>query len=288
MTLDHDASTDSGSPRGLAALLRTMSYEVMPNASAQQEVLAEVPTTIPLSVTATEARGLETTLAFTEDLRQHQYSVTPHLPARLFLDRAHVTDVAARLSESGVTSVFVVGGDSPHPAGEFGDAHSLLVALSGTGYRFDEVGVAGYPEGHASLSEEQVREALRRKAPMTTHLVSQICFQPRTTVAWAQGISASDSPLPVRVGMPGPVNRHKLMRIAGGLGLGQSARFLRKQHTLIRRLLRPRGYDPTAFARRLVQENSRLHTGIHGVHIFTFNELRGTERWRRQLLSQSG
>lgn len=283
MTLERDPSADRGGYRELAGLLRAVSYEVFPSASTMRDVLAEVPATIPLSVTATQGKGLEATLDLTESLLRNHYTVTPHLPARLFADRHHVEDVVARLNDSGATSVFVVGGDSPKPEGAYADAHSLLLALEEAGHSFTEVGIAGYPEGHALIGSEELDRALERKAPLATYAVTQICFDAKATARWTERITGSDAELPVRVGMPGPVNRHKLMRIGAGLGLGQSARFLRKQPTLVRRLLRPRGYDPTAFARRLEREITRTRTGIHGLHIYTFNDLRRTENWRRRL-----
>jgi methylenetetrahydrofolate reductase (NADPH) len=80
------------------------------------------------------------------------------------------------------------------------------------------------------------------------------------------------------------VSRQKLVRISAGLGLGQSARFLRKQHHLLWRLLLPGGYRPTRLARRLAAEPTVGN--IRGLHIFTFNELHGTELWRRRMLSE--
>jgi methylenetetrahydrofolate reductase (NADPH) len=85
--------------------------------------------------------------------------------------------------------------------------------------------------------------------------------------------------------MPGPVSRQKLVRISARLGLGQSARFLRKQRGLLWRFLVPGGYHPTRLARRLGSAVIRTSNNIRGLHIFTFNELARTESWRRELLS---
>jgi methylenetetrahydrofolate reductase (NADPH) len=79
------------------------------------------------------------------------------------------------------------------------------------------------------------------------------------------------------------VNRQKLVRISARLGLGQSARFLRRQHHLLWRLVLPGGYRPTRLANQL---GAAATNNIRGLHIFTFNELRGTEQWRRRLLGE--
>jgi methylenetetrahydrofolate reductase (NADPH) len=271
----------------LAELLTNLSYEVVPLKSAEDTVLATVPTSIPLTVTVTEARGMEATLRLAERLVPHGYRVAPHLAARQFADRHHVADVVDRLRAAGVRSVFVIGGDSPAPVGDFPDAYSLLQAMQGIGHSFEEVGIAGYPEGHVDISPEAIDLALKQKAPMATRIISQICFDAMTTSAWAARIAGFGVGLPVQVGVPGPVNRQKLVRISAGLGLGQSARFLRKQRNLLWRFLLPGGYHPTRLAKRLGNAVTRTTNNIQGLHIFTFNELARTERWRRELLGST-
>jgi methylenetetrahydrofolate reductase (NADPH) len=266
----------------LADLVRDISYEVMPFKNTEQAVLDDVPLTVPLTVTVTETKGIETTLSLTERLLRHGYTVTPHLPARQFVDHGHVGDVVARLREAGVRSVFVIGGDAPAPAGQFQDAYSLLQAMEAHSHPF-QVGIGGYPEGHPVIAQEALDLALKQKAPMADRVITQICFDATTPSSWAAGVAASGIDLPVYVGIPGPVNRQKLIRISAGIGLGQSARFLRKQQSLVWRFLLPGGYSPTKLARRL---GAAVPVGgnIRGLHIFTFNELRKTELWRRRLV----
>jgi len=269
----------------LAELLSNVSYEVIPLESAEQAVLARVPTTIPLTVTVTEARGMEATLRLTERLVPHGYRVAPHLAARQFTDQNHVADVVDRLRAAGVRSVFVIGGDSPKPTGSLPDAYSLLQAMRAVGHSFEEIGIAGYPEGHSAVSQDAIDLALKQNSPMATRIITQICFDATATSSWAARIAAFGVGLPVQVGLPGPVNRQKLMRISARLGLGQSARFLQKQHNLLWRLLVPGGYHPTKLARQLGSAVTKSSNNIRGLHIFTFNELAKTEVWRQGLLS---
>ncbi|MGP4014582.1 methylenetetrahydrofolate reductase [Saccharopolyspora sp. 5N708] len=269
----------------LADLVHNISYEVMPFKKTEQDVLDHVPTSVPLTVTVTEAKGIDTTLDLTERLVRHGYRVAPHLPARLFVDAQHVGDVMARLGESGVTSVFVIGGDAPKPVGAFADAFSLLQAMEAANHPFQEVGIGGYPEGHSVIPQEAIALALKQKAPLATRVLTQICFDATTTSSWAAGIAGAGVELPVYVGIPGPVNRQKLMRISAGIGLGQSARFLQKQQSLLWRFLLPGGYNPTKLAKQLGTAAPKVRTNIRGLHIFTFNELRRTEIWRQELLA---
>ena len=269
----------------LGELLSNISYEVMPFKTTEDAVLASVPTTVPLTVTVTEARGMEATLRLSERLVRQGYRVAPHLAARLFVDQNQAADVFSRLREAGVRSVFVIGGDAPQPMGPFPDAYSLLQQMQAVGHPFEEIGIAGYPEGHAALSQDETDLALKLKAPLASHIITQICFDAAATSLWAARIAAFGVGLPVRVGLPGPVSRQKLVRIAAGLGLGSSARFLRKQQGLLWRFLVPGGYDPTRLAKQLAVAATRTSNNIRGLHIFTFNELIKTEIWRRELLS---
>jgi methylenetetrahydrofolate reductase (NADPH) len=269
----------------LAELLRNTSYEVMPLGNAEAEVVEHVPVTVPLTVTVTEAKGIQTTLALTERLTGRGYRVSPHLPARQFIDQRHVDEVVTRLNEQGVRSIFVIGGDALEPAGDFADAFALLQAIEAIGHRFEQVGIGGYPEGQAKIPDEALALALKQKAPMATRVLTQICFDATATTEWAAGVAACGVDLPIFVGMPGPVSRQKLVRISTGIGLGRSARFLQKQPGLLRRFLLPGAYDPTKLARRLAAAAPTRPNGIRGLHIFTFNELRGTEQWRQELLA---
>ena len=236
-------------------------------------------------VTTTEARGLGPTLGLAGRLAGHGYSVAPHLAARLVRDGSHLTDIVAQLRESGVDSAFAIAGEVAQPAGPFADALSLLRALDELGRPQRSIGVAGYPEGHGTLDDELMARALVDKAPYADQIITQICFDAATTTSWATGVRSRGVELPVRVGIPGAVDRQKLVRIAAGLGLGQSARFLSKQRSLFWRFFLPGGYRPDRLVERLAPELGRPSHGLAGFHVFTFNELAGTEAWRRAWLA---
>lgn len=272
-------------PVTLSQLARNVSFEVMPFAKTEGLVLEHVPTEVPLSITVTEAKGLEPTLALTERLTQQGYRATPHLAARLFTGDQQVAEVADRLTEAGVSSIFVIGGDAPEPAGEFTDARGLLDSLERQGRRFETVSIGGYPEGHAKIDDATLSEALRTKAPHANGLITQACFDAKVLGAWAADVARDGISLPIKVGLPGPVNRQKLIRISAGLGLGQSARFLAKQQNMVWRFLLPGAYDPMKLVKKLGAVTARTPTHISGLHLFTFNEVAGAERWRQRLLT---
>lgn len=283
MSTGPDPVGDHG--RGLGDLVRNMSYEVMPFRDIDAEVAEYVPLSVPLNVTVTEAKGIDRTLAVAEKLSKRGYRVSPHLPARLFVDDEHVAETVDRLDGAGITSIFVVGGDAPVPAGKFADAFSLLQSIENTGHSFRDVGIPGYPEGHAWIPQTAIDLSLKQKAPMATRFITQMCFDIDATHRWASRVANEGIALPVVVGLPGPVNRQKLMRISARIGLGQSARFLQKQRGLLWRFLLPGGFNPKRMVDRLGEVMPGTTSNIAGLHIFAFNEFRKTEEWRQELLA---
>src|SRR3954447_20699095 len=108
-----------GDRTALVRALRDASYEILPFRNTEEQVLASVPKEVRLTVTTTEVKGLEPTIALTARLACQGYSVAPHLAARLVRDAGHLDEVVSRLEEAGVEGIFVIGGDSTRPAGVF-------------------------------------------------------------------------------------------------------------------------------------------------------------------------
>jgi methylenetetrahydrofolate reductase (NADPH) len=235
-------------------------------------------------VTASPKKGIETTLEFAERLTKQGYQVVPHLSARLVVDEAHLKDILVRLRESGIREVFVVAGDPDEPAGKFAGADELLPVMAQIGHDFEEVGITGYPESHPVISDEVTIEAMYDKAPHATYIVSQICFDPKVTADWVRRVRRRGVELPIYVGMPGSVSRQKLVRISRNIGLGESARFLKKQSNWLWRLFLPGGYSPDRLIRGLTPSLADPQNKVLGFHIYTFNEVEKTEAWRRKKL----
>ncbi len=269
----------------LAAALRDATYEVLPFTTAEEKVLADVPTDVALTVTTTEAKGLGPTVDLAVRLTAAGYRAAPHLAARLVRDRAHLEDLVAELTGAGVDRVFVIGGDAAEPAGDFVDALGLLEALDDMGRPFSTVGIGGYPEGHGSIAAELIERALEAKAEHATQVITQLCFDAGTTVDWARTVQARGVTCP-----SGSASRRdqpaEADPVSAGLGLGQSARFLKKQQNMFWRFFLPGGYSPDKLIQRLTPAFGRADNGLHGLHVFTFNELDTTEAWRQRWLAR--
>jgi methylenetetrahydrofolate reductase (NADPH) len=220
-------------------------------------------------------------------LAGHGFGVAPHLSARLIRDRSELGEILQRLREACIRNAFVVAGDVDEPAGEFEGAAGLLQAMSEIGHVLDEVGITGYPESHPKISDEMTIQAMYEKAPYATYIISQICFDPEVISDWARRVWSRDVKLPIRVGMPGYVNRQKLVRISAGIGLGESARFLKRQRNWLLKLFLPGGYSPDRLIEGLKPGFADPESNVQGLHIYTFNEVKTTEVWRREILERA-
>jgi methylenetetrahydrofolate reductase (NADPH) len=276
---------DAGARGSLRRAFDDLGYEVIPFKKTEQAVLSCVPKDVRLTVTASPAKGQDATIDLTVRLIGHGYSVAPHLSAQQVRDRAHLADVVARCREAGVTDVFVIGGDPTDTPTEFKHAHDLLVALHELDAGFTDIGIGGHPEGHPEVSPEVLFQALKDKCDLATHIKTQIVFDPAVILRWARELKSRGIELPVHVGVPGAVHRQKLLRVSGGLGVGESAKFLKKQQSMFWRFFIPGGYSPNKIIKELAPHIGKPDNHIEGFHVFTFNDLGPTERWRQKMLS---
>lgn len=269
----------------LAALLRNPRFEVLPLDGIEDEVRAHLSTGEKVTVTASPNKGLEPTLALAERLAGAGYTAVPHLSARLVRDGAQLEEVVARLRAAGVRELFVPAGDASQAAGDYAGAVELLTAMGPLREHFAEIGITGYPESHHLIGDEETIQAMFAKAPMATCIISQICFDADVISAWMTEVRRRGTHLPIWVGVPGVVDYAKLVRISMKIGLGESARFLGRHRSWIKRLM-TRQFSPDELMQGLARNETTARPA--GLHLYTFNEVAKTERWRRGWLERLG
>ena len=261
-------------------------FEVIPFADTAERVRDAVPTEVTVTVTASPTKGIEATLDLSVRLAAHGYPVVPHLSARLVHDTGHLKDIRTRLHGAGVREVFVVAGDVQQPAGEFAGALPLLEAMAELGHGLERIGITGYPESHPFISDDVTIQSMWDKRHYATHIVSQVCFDAKTLGEWVRRVRRRGVQLPIYVGMPAPIDRLRLIRIAAKIGIGESARFLRGHTSWLRRLMLPGGYSPDRFLAGLLPFTLEPDSGLAGLHVYTFNELEQSERWRVETIGR--
>lgn len=266
----------------LMASLRQPRYEIIPMRGVEEQ-LDHLPADAVVTVTASPTRGLEPTLDLATVVAARGHRVVPHLAARSVSSGGHLAEVLARIRELGAREVFVVAGDRAQQAGPYAGAVELLAAMAEHGHQLEEVGISGYPERHPFLDDRTTIEAMTAKSRYATYIVSQICYEPAIVRSWITAVRARGIELPIHVGLPGVVDRRRLLRLSVRLGLGDPLRYLSKQSETAGRLLR--GYQPDALVHGLADLAADPARGVAGWHLFTFNEVARTDEWRRQLLA---
>ena len=266
-------------------LLENARYEVLPTPSIEAKLLEHVPLDRTITVTASPAKGLASTLDLAERLAGHGYTAVPHLAARMVRDRAELAEICDRLVGKGITGVFVPAGDASQP-GSYPDALTLLEDLASLGNPFSHIGITGYPESHPTITDDLTIQSMWDKRRHATHVVSNLTFDPAVVGVWVRRMRARGITMPLLLGIPGPVDRAKLLAMAGKIGVGESTRFLSKHQKVFTRLASPGGFTGERFLLRCAGELSAPELRPEGVHVFTFNQVAETERWRTELLER--
>lgn len=267
-------------------LVRAMRYELIPLKSLDQAI-ADLPAGAPVSVTCSPAKGIATTQELTLKLKAAGHDAVPHFAARLVEGPEHAARLAEWVRVNGIREVFIIGGDAetpPHYQYALPFMRDFLAAKPG----IDTLGFGAYPDGHASISNDDLSNAIHEKQQLILdHGVkplasTQMCFDASTIRTWLKAERARGFTTPINLGLPGVVDRAKLMTMGMRLGIGQSMRYLSKNKSTITRMFAPGGYDPTKLLADLSADAAEL--GITGIHSFTFNSTADTATWANAIL----
>jgi methylenetetrahydrofolate reductase (NADPH) len=92
--------------------------------------------------------------------------------------------------------------------------------------------------------------------------------------------------MPMLLGIPGPIDRGKLLAMATKIGVGDSTRFLNKHKGTFARLAAPGGFTGERFLEQCAPVLARPEALVTGLHVYTFNQVAETEAWRRDYLDR--
>jgi methylenetetrahydrofolate reductase (NADPH) len=182
--------------------------------------------------------------------------------------------------------VFVPGGDAAEPVGDYDCALDLLRDIADIGHRFKYVGVAAHPEGHPLVDGAELLRLLKEKQKCSNYLVTQMCFDPDLLISWLRSIRKDGVTLPAWLGLPGVADIPKLIALSLRIGVGQSVRVLKKQKGLVRRMISAKPYQPDDLLAGLQPHLDDPLLDIPGFHLFSFNDVERTERWRVDTLNK--
>lgn len=280
-TTSHESATDAEHRRNLIA---DLTFEVVPLSSVDAAIEA-LPPESKVSVTCSPVKGIATTMELTDRIRALGHEAIPHIAARMVESKPHVTEIAQWLRTEQIGRMFLVGGDADPPHGPYAAAVDFLTDLLDAGPELHTVGVTSYPDGHAAISDDALHRALMRKqhvlaeAGVRGYASTQMCFDPKRIVSWIEQERANGMELPIHLGIPGVIDRAKLMTMGARLGIGASLGYLKKNRRAITKLVTMAHYDPNDLLEPLSPHLRRLN--VEDLHCFTFNQVEATEAWRQ-------
>jgi methylenetetrahydrofolate reductase (NADPH) len=234
--------------------------------------------------------ALSETLKSLDALRAAGLEPVPHVAARRVISRAALKDFLERaVRDAGVRKVLLVGGDDAQPAGPYRDSLGPLSdgLIGECGIR--EVGIAGYPEGHARIPRVALERALDEKLALAAaqglspYVVTQFSFAPMRVIEYCAELAQRWPALSVYVGLAGPTEPLRLLRFAQRCGVSASLRALRAQGFGAARLVTHTdpGDQLQAVARYCAQ---RRACNVVGVHIFSFGGVRESATWMNRMI----
>jgi methylenetetrahydrofolate reductase (NADPH) len=227
-----------------------------------------------------DATLLEAQIEACAALRTAGFVPVPHIPARFVVDADDLDRrLEAFVSKGKVKSVLVLGGGAPEPVGRFHCALQLMETGAFQRHDIESIGIAGHPEGNPDITkiygEAMLLRTLKEKhawikdAGLQGFIATQFLFNAEPVVHWAIELKENGINLPIHVGVPGPASIKTLIRYAALCGVGNSARFIRKQALNITKLLTVS--EPTEFVEQLAKDHyGHPEHNIAGAHLYPF------------------
>lgn len=273
----------SAERNALIKAVRQSYMEIFPTAGIESRLDVLEPASY-VSVTCSPTRGVEVTLAMAERLAARGFRVVPHVAARMVKDKAHLREIIRRLDDTPIVSLFVPGGDADTPVGDYSKALELLRDIADIDHKFTAIGVGAHPEGHPLVSDDVLMEELLKKQEYANYLVTQMCFDAARIGSWLRDIRDRGVILEAWLGIPGAADRSSLIKTSLRIGVGDSVRFLKRQGKRATQLIAARQYRPDELLFGLAPCLADASLDIAGHHLFCFNQVERTEKWRHDFI----
>lgn len=239
----------TGNQSATSAFLHNMTLEITPRQAEKLPLIAQnVAPGTHVFVALVDPSHLEDQVAAMAEIRKFGFEPVPHIPARFVRNEDDLKARVERLARSGdVTRYLVLGGGAPEPVGDYHCALQLMETGVFEANGAQALGIAGHPEGNADISkvhgEAMLMQALSEKqayikdAGLEGFISTQFLFEAQPVAAWAKVLRENGIDLPAYIGIPGPASIKTLAKYAAVCGVGNSARFIRKQALNITKLL---------------------------------------------------
>jgi methylenetetrahydrofolate reductase (NADPH) len=265
----------------IADFMAGFSIEATRPSDADIAALAVLKRGTRVFLSAVPNRPAEESLAAAIRLRAAGFEPVPHVAVRNFASVEALDDFLARLNgRAAVDSVLVIAGDRA----ECGPFRRALDAIDSGALRrhgIRTVGIAGYPEGHPRISDEELNRAMAEKIAaaesigLAVEIVTQFSFDARAIIDFIARLRAFGFEHRLRIGLAGPTSLTSLMRYASRCGVRASTQALARRAGLMRQMFAMTTPDD------LVRSLADAAPANVVPHFFSFGGIPATGRWAR-------
>ena len=234
-------------------------------------------------VSAVPTRPAQDAIEAVASLRAAGFEPVPHLAVRNFATARELDDFLARVGEAGVRRVLVIAGDRDQPSGDFRSSIEVIDGGALQRHGIVEIGIAGYPDGHPRISEQDLERSLAERihvaetTGMAVHIVTQFCFDAPTILKWIGRLRDFGVEHPVRVGLPRPHQPRDPVALCPALRRAGFRPGLARQAGLVRQLFAMS--TPDVLVRAIAEARAHKHLGEIAPHFFSFGGLAQAARW---------
>jgi methylenetetrahydrofolate reductase (NADH) len=275
------AETHPAAIARVAALMENFSIEATRPSAADIAALALLKPGTHVYISAVPDRPAAESIAAAARLRAAGFEPVPHIAVRNFASLAALDDFLARLrGEADIRCALVIAGDRA----ACGALRGAIDAIDSGVLRrrgIHTIGIAGYPDGHPRISEEELGRALAAKivaaeaAGLKIEIVTQFCFDARAILRFVTRLRALGFDHHLRIGLAGPTSLAALLRYANRCGVRASAQALTRRSGLVRQMFAMTTPD------ELVRVLADAAPAGVCLHFFSFGGLPASARWAR-------
>jgi methylenetetrahydrofolate reductase (NADPH) len=265
----------------ITALMADFSVEATRPSAADIASLSVLKRGTRVYLSAVPSRPAHETIDNAIRVRAAGLEPVPHVTVRNFASAAALDEFLVRLNgEAAVDTALVIAGDRSE-SGPFRSALDVIDSgvLRRRGFR--TVGIAGYPEGHPRIGNEELRRALADKIAaaeatgLTVEIVTQFSFDGRAILDFIAQLRACGFDHRIRVGLAGPTGLTSLLRYASRCGVRASAGAIAQRAGLMRQMFAMATPD------NLIRLLADAATAGVALHFFSFGGISATSRWTR-------
>lgn len=278
----------------IARLLAEPSLEIGAKDFRQLETAGpRLPRSTAVAIAHFPNEDMKARVRAAEAVRRSGHVPIPHIAAR----RVESADQLARFlvdlrRAADADRLFVIAGDPDQPLGPYRDALALIEKGDFAKAGFSTVGIAGYPDGHPRIANDDLWTSLQAKVNALAarghdiDIVTQFSFDADAVLRWMAELRGRGIDAPVKIGVPGPVSLAGLVHFAARSGVSASRSALAKYGASIGKVIGTVG--PRAFLEQLAVGLDARDYGRTSLHFFTFGALEKTVEWVRATSAAGG